>query len=65
MSAERRLLGAVPTGWKRENVTPIFKKGKMEGLGNYRLVCLTGVPGMTMAQNLLETLLRHMKNMWR
>ena len=49
--------GEVPADWKRGNITSIFKKGKKEDLGNYRLV----MPSKIMEQILWETMPGHMK----
>ena len=35
----------VPEDWRGENVTPLFKKGTREELGNFRPVSLTSVIG--------------------
>jgi len=40
--------GSVPRDWRLANITPVFKKGKRNELGNYRPVSLTSVPGKVM-----------------
>ncbi|KFQ08859.1 hypothetical protein N330_09866, partial [Leptosomus discolor] len=54
--------GEVPEDWRKANVTPVFKKGKKEDLGNYRPVSLTSIPGKVMEQLTLGTVSRHIKH---
>jgi len=37
--------GEVPKDWRKDSVTPVFKKGKKEDPGNYRPVSLTSILG--------------------
>ncbi|KAK4828165.1 LOW QUALITY PROTEIN: hypothetical protein QYF61_024414 [Mycteria americana] len=52
------LTGEVPVDWRLANVTLIYKKGRKEDPGNYRLVSLTLVLGKVMEQNLLSAITR-------
>ncbi|PKU36417.1 rna-directed dna polymerase from mobile element jockey-like [Limosa lapponica baueri] len=51
--------GEVPEDWRKANITPVFKKGKMEDPGNYRPVSLTSVPGKVMEQLVLDVISKH------
>ncbi|KAK4816398.1 hypothetical protein QYF61_016715 [Mycteria americana] len=55
------LTGEVLDNWRLANVTPIYKKGQKEDLGNYTLVSLTSVPGKIMEQFILSALNRHVQ----
>jgi len=56
------LSGEVPDNWRKGYVTPIYRKGNKEDLGNYRLVSFTSVPGKIMEQILMDDMLDHMRN---
>ncbi|PKU27164.1 rna-directed dna polymerase from mobile element jockey-like [Limosa lapponica baueri] len=51
----------VPEDWRKANITPAFKEGKMENLGNYRPVSLTSVPGKVMDQFVLGVISKHVE----
>ncbi|KGL88008.1 RNA-directed DNA polymerase from mobile element jockey, partial [Charadrius vociferus] len=53
--------GEVPEDWRKADITPIFKKGKKEDPGNYRLVSLTSVPGKVMEQLILDVISKHVE----
>ncbi|PKU31077.1 rna-directed dna polymerase from mobile element jockey-like [Limosa lapponica baueri] len=52
----------VPVDWKLANVTPIYKKGWKEDLGNYKPVSLTLVLGKVMEQIILSTIRRYIQD---
>ncbi|KAJ7402711.1 RNA-directed DNA polymerase from mobile element jockey-like protein [Pitangus sulphuratus] len=51
----------IPGDWNLANVGLIFKKGKEEDCGNYRLVSLTSVPSKVMEKIVLESIEKHLK----
>jgi len=55
-------MGEVSKDWRKANDIPIFKQGKKEDPGNYRLASLILIPGKMKEQLILETISRYMKN---
>ncbi|GAB0204135.1 mitochondrial enolase superfamily member 1 [Grus japonensis] len=49
----------VPVDWRLANVTPTYKKGQKEDLGNYRPVSLTLVLGKVMEQIIVSAVMQH------
>ena len=56
------VMGEVPEDWRKANVTPVFKKGKKEDPGNYRLVSLISIPGKVIEQLILGVVCSHIKD---
>lgn len=59
---QSRQVGEMPEGWRKANVTPLFKKVKKKDPGIYTQVSLTSIPGKAMGQLILGTNSRHMKD---
>ena len=53
------LSGEVPEDWRLADVTPIYRKGHKEDLGNYRPVSLTSAKGKVMEQIILGEITQH------
>ena len=51
--------GALPSEWKRSNITPIFKKGKRNIASNYRPINLISVPCKIMESILKDNIMSH------
>ncbi|GAB0194769.1 mitochondrial enolase superfamily member 1 [Grus japonensis] len=56
------LAGGVPVDWGLANVTPVYKKGQKDDLGNYRPVSPTLVQGKVMEQIILSAITRHVQD---
>jgi len=54
--------GRVPEDWKLASVTPIYKKGCKEDLGNFMSISLTLVPGKVMEQIIVSEITWHAWN---
>ncbi|KAK4826737.1 hypothetical protein QYF61_010990 [Mycteria americana] len=59
---QSQLTGEVPVDWRLANMTPIYKKGQKEDLGNYRPISLTSVPGKVMEQIILSAITWHIQD---
>ena len=59
------LTGEVPEDWRLASVTPIYKKGCKEDLGNYRSVSLISVPGKVTEKIFLSEITQHVRGNWR
>ncbi|KAK4829899.1 hypothetical protein QYF61_007291 [Mycteria americana] len=57
------LTGEVPADWILANVTPIYKKGWKENMGNYRPGSLTSVLGKLVEQIIFIAITRHVTSL--
>jgi len=53
--------GKVPKDWRKAIVTRVFKQGKKDDSGNYRLLSLTFIPGKMMEQLILEVIIKQVE----
>ena len=54
-------MGEVPEDWRIANVTPVFRKGKKEDVGNYRPVSLSSVPRKVMEQPIVAAISKQLE----
>lgn len=55
-------LKEVPEDWRKENIIPVFKKGKREDSGKYKSVSLILILGKEVEQLILEMISRSIKD---
>jgi len=53
--------GAVAEGWRKADVTPVFKKVEKKDPGNCRPVSLTSIRGKVMEQLLLDVIIKQVE----
>jgi len=51
----------VPENWRKASVTLVFRKGRKDDPGNYRLVSLTFIPGKVMEQLIQEVIIKQVE----
>ncbi|KAK4828250.1 hypothetical protein QYF61_024857 [Mycteria americana] len=56
------ITGEIPVDWRLANVTPIYKKGWKEDVGNYKHVSLTSVLGKVTEQIILSAITRQVQD---
>ena len=56
-----RRLGEVPEDWRIANVSPVFRNGEEEDVGNSRRVSLTSVPRKVMEQPIVAAISKQLE----